>query len=149
MDFVSSKAALEAAFEAAWAGTTTVIEPGGTAPVRIVHENGPALNPEANTKNGEAWVRFTVIEGDADAREIGTRNAENFGHVIVSIFVGLGRGDAQALMLATKVRDIFQQQVIGGVICRETRAKAAGATPDNIWFQVNAWTPFEYESTPA
>jgi len=148
MDFASSAAALQAAFDAAWAGTTAPAVPGGAVPVRILHDNEEKLDPPPNSKSGEAWVRFAVVDADADARELSSRNTQDFGRVVVAIFTKLGTGDVLARQLASKVRDIFQQQVIGGVICRETRAKAAGATPDNTWFQVNAWTPFEYESTP-
>jgi len=149
MDFASSAAALQAAFDAAWAGTTAPAVPGGAVPVRVLHDNEEALDPKPNPKSGEAWVRFAIVDADADTPELATRNSQDFGRVIVAIFTKLGTGDVLARQLATKVRDIFQQQVISGVILRETRAVGVGATPDNTWYQVNASTPFEYESTPA
>lgn len=140
-DFASVAVDLRSAFDTAFAASD--------ATVKRLHDNDPPLDPQPNPRNGEEWMRFTVLHGQAALPEIGSDTSESLGRVVVAIFVGLGRGSARSLALASKVRDLYQGKRIGSARCYESECVLVGAGPENLWFQVNVSTRFRFESVPA
>lgn len=120
--------------------------------VQVLHDNDPPLGEKPGTHapnpSTEQWVRVAVAQGAGGLPEIDSRLAEIGGRLVVSVFTGLGQGAARAEEIARKVRDIFQAQKVGGARLAQTEFAVLGASLDNTWFQVNASTPFRYESTP-
>lgn len=91
---------------------------------------------------GSAWVRVSIVQGEARQVEHGiTRRFRRAGVVVVQIFTPAGSGTGDALTLADYVRDVFEGRTINGVLFRATSVDRVGI--DGPWYQINARTPFQ------
>lgn len=99
-----------------------------------------------------SWVRFEIVQADADRIEFGgtvsTRRAE--GRVFVQVFVPLGTGDAEARAHCDAVAAIFkanngqQSSTDGRVIFREPVVRGIGTS--GAHYQTNVSIPYQYDS---
>lgn len=136
-DFNSSAVSIVTLFDGAMATAHPTV-------VRV-YDNQTRVTPPAPTTS---WVRLSILGGGARLPELGSRTADNLGRAIVQIFTPVGTGDALARQIANSVRNIFQSVRVGDVQLGATEIVPVSQETGAPWRQVNASTPFRFESTP-
>ena len=128
--------------------TGWVTDPAGEedpAPFSPVQYENLAYTPVTGTK----WVRFTVINGEANQASIGAPGSNYYrytGTVQIQCFAPLNMGAAGAKELADKAIGIFHNKVSAGYIFRAGYAVTVPNSATDGWYQVNAIIPYWRES---
>ena len=127
MSYADERNAIAGRFDSLWAARTPVAWP----------------NVGFDVPDKGAWVRLTIINGDATQRSIGNPGANVHRHngvITVQVFVPIDSGIHTARDLADDAAAIFRNQRFDGIRCDVPSAREVG--PDDIWFQVNMSCPF-------
>lgn len=150
-DFAGALAAIKQRFIANW-----VV--GGDPRTRIayVNENPDApWPPRKPDKSLDNWVLFSAVGATADHPGFGTPGNQLYlyrGLISITCFVPVGKGTADAFMLAVAAGEIFRatkfyDDVTPGCYVRTWTPRVDGGAPgddDGAWFRVTATIPFEY-----
>lgn len=115
------------------------------APFSPVQYENLAYTPVTGTK----WVRFTVVNGEANQASIGAPGSNYYrytGTVQIQCFAPLNMGAAGAREMADKAIEIFHNKVSAGYIFRAGYAVTVPNSATDGWYQVNAIIPYWRES---
>lgn len=106
----------------------------------VIYDNAPDPDKDA------LWVRFTVLEGDANQQSLGPpRKFRTVGVAVGQVFALVDTGDRKALQVADKIKLAFRAISAGGVTYRTPSVKNVGRV--DRWWQVNVTCPFYADET--
>ena len=95
---------------------------------------------------GTAWVRFTIINSDANNASLGSNILiRDTGFLDIGIFVPVGTGTNTARGYVDTIAAIFRNWSSGGITCKAPVIKRVGEL--NGWFQYNVTVPFDRDTT--
>lgn len=135
MGFAATSQTIRERFSAQW----SALQP--TVPYSVDNQG---KDDDVFPSRDAAWVRLTLLDGEAEQVEMGgTRRWRRTGVIEIQIFIPAGDGDGQSAELCDTVRDIFEGRTISGVIFRATSRRRVGRGRDSAWVQWNASTTFQ------
>jgi len=108
----------------------------------VVYDN---IGFEAHDSGDSAlWVRFQILTGESEVRELGSTVARTTGIALASVFSILGRGDNLSLGLVDEIVSAFKAttHTYGGatIVFRTPSVQHIGR--DGSWWQTNVSIPF-------
>jgi len=108
----------------------------------VVYDN---IGFEAHDAGDSAlWVRFQILTGESEVRELGSSVARTTGIALASVFSLAGRGDNLSLGLVDEIVSAFKSttHTYGGatIVFRTPSVQHIGR--DGSWWQTNVSIPF-------
>tara|TARA_R100000458_G_C8242797_1_gene221397 strand:+ start:678 stop:1106 length:429 start_codon:yes stop_codon:yes gene_type:complete len=97
-----------------------------------------------DTGESALWVRFQILTGESELRELGSTTARTTGIALASVFSLAGRGDNLSLGLVDEIVSAFKAvtHTYSGttVVFRTPSVQHIGR--DGTWWQTNVTIPF-------
>tara|TARA_R100000458_G_C8278525_1_gene254894 strand:+ start:11119 stop:11547 length:429 start_codon:yes stop_codon:yes gene_type:complete len=91
-----------------------------------------------------AWVRFQVLDGESQIRNLGGTTARTLGLAVASVFVQAGQGDKLGLEITDEIVTAFKgvTHTYGGVTVNFRTPSVSTIGRDGSWWQINVTIPF-------
>lgn len=97
-----------------------------------------------DASNTAVWVRFQVLTGESQSRELGSATARTSGVALASVFALVGGGDNLSLELVDEIVSAFRQStnVASGTTVKFHTPSVQHIGRDGSWWQTNVTIPF-------